>query len=217
MNHRAPVAAAFALAATALVLASCGKAKPSAPLLTLADGPRATSPEAAVSLVPWCWEHRDLGRYAGVLADDFRFVGAAGDSAGGPPPVSPWVREDELLSADHIFQGGPGHPRADAIEVSFSSPLVAQPDPRPGKSPRWHRVVRTTADAAITLNSGGVPNVIRVHGYAAFYVVRGDSARIPPGSSARPDSTTWWIERWEDETVDPAPAHGWDWLRRAWF
>ena len=44
----------------------------------------------------------------------------------------------------------------------------------------------------------------RIAGAASFYLVRGDSAQIPPDLQARglrPDRSRWWIERWEDETL----------------
>jgi hypothetical protein len=49
-------------------------------------------------------------------------------------------------------------------------------------------------------------NALEVTGFALFYVVRGDSAAIPPelySRGFRPDSLRWWIERWEDETLAP--------------
>ena len=42
-----------------------------------------------------------------------------------------------------------------------------------------------------------------VNGNTTFYLVRGDSAQIPPDLKARgfvPDATRWYIERYEDKT-----------------
>ena len=42
----------------------------------------------------------------------------------------------------------------------------------------------------------------RIMGNARFFVVRGDSAMIPQELSFKPDSTRWYIERWEDYTLN---------------
>jgi len=46
-------------------------------------------------------------------------------------------------------------------------------------------------------------------GFANFFMVRGDSALIPADLAARgfrPDSTRWYIERWEDDTFQEVGA-----------
>ena len=112
--------------------------------------------------------------------------------------------EYELTTATHMFTGGLDKPPASNITIQIDNPLVAQPDPRPGKDPVWHRSVRTSVSLKITVENNGSPDISSVTGYALFYVVRGDSAVIPPEMVAqgfKPDSTRWWIERWEDETA----------------
>ena len=42
-----------------------------------------------------------------------------------------------------------------------------------------------------------------VTGFLLFYLVRGDSAQILPGFGA-PDSTRWWIQQMDDETIPPS-------------
>jgi len=52
-----------------------------------------------------------------------------------------------------------------------------------------------------------------------FHLVRGDSALLPQellDRGARRDSTRWYVERWDDETVGPAatlPARNLTWGR----
>jgi hypothetical protein len=47
---------------------------------------------------------------------------------------------------------------------------------------------------------------LEVRGDAQFFLVRGDVASLPPALGASPDSTRWYIERWEDFTEQNSPA-----------
>jgi hypothetical protein len=166
--------------------------------------PEPNSPTNVIKLFAWCWLNRDPSLYSEIFTDDYRFQFAPNDSAGNPYRDSPWIREYELSSAQHMFSGGTDRPPASDIKITISGLLVAQPDPRPGKDPKWHRAVRTPVDLKITFDQNGTPEVNSVTGYALFFVVRGDSAIIPPELIAKgfgPDPTRWWIERWEDETA----------------
>ena len=129
---------------------------------------------------------------------------APSDSSGNPYPNGAWALADELISAGHLFVVGPVQPPASQIALSIADVLVATPDPRAGRDPKWHKIIRTPVDLQMTTDSGGSPAVSWVSGYALFYLVRGDSASIPPRLVAlgwTPDSTRWWIQRWEDETA----------------
>ena len=81
-----------------------------------------------------------------------------------------------------------------------------------------HRTIRTsvmlTVDAADSL--GTLFREIR--GFAKFYMVRGDSAAIPDDQIRQgvgPDSTRWWIQLWEDETL-PAGSRANPALNTTW-
>ena len=94
-------------------------------------------------------------------------------------------------------------PPAQQVTLVFDTNLYPMPDSRPGKqNTTWHREIRTSVD--LTLDFGS--QVQRVTGYARFYVVRGDSAALPSylGDRVVRDSTRWYIERWEDETLEGA-------------
>ena len=56
------------------------------------------------------------------------------------------------------------------------------------------------------------PNKITtVTGFATFYLARGDVALIPDELKAKgfgPDSTRWYIERWEDDTANNPTGGG---------
>jgi hypothetical protein len=76
-----------------------------------------------------------------------------------------------------------------------------------------------SANAEVSANltfDGDGPQVYMLTGRFTFFCVRGDSVAIPPelaSAGVGPDSTRWWIERWEDATttatepgMHPAPA-----------
>ena len=92
----------------------------------------------------------------------------------------------------------------DANPISFA-------DTRPGKDPKYHKQVRTSFDLSVRTEG----NLFEVSGNLLFFAVRGDSAAIPAELRARgvgPDSTRWWFERMDDETLSggalPAATEG---------
>ncbi len=187
----------------ALALASCFHThEPQDPG---SSAPRPDSPQHAVQRLAWCWVNRDVDAYGKDFTDDFRFVAAASDSAGSPYRQQPWLLEDEMVCAQHLFVGGGALPPASSITLAMGSGQIALPDPRPGMNFRVHCVIRASVDLRVSVTDAqGTLTVSPVSGRALFFLVRGDSAQIPPNLLAqgyRPDSTRWWIERWEDETV----------------
>jgi len=163
--------------------------------------PLANTPEGPVRLLEWCWNRRDTTAYRGLFTSDFKFVFHSLDSAGNRFPGRALVRDLELAAARAIFvTGTTTEPPPLDIRLTFDPNLVALPDPRPGRSARAHRMI------AVPLLLRLEQPDIEVTGGARFYLVRGDSAAWPPGVAhgPGPDSTRWWVERWEDETLgDP--------------
>jgi hypothetical protein len=203
--------ALLAVAVAALALAACFRTHaPAIPVPMPPRPPAADSPQAAVRRFAWCWASRSADAYGESFTADFRGIFAPDDSAGIPYRTTPWLLEDELACAQHLFVGGGALPPASGIDIAIDNVLLAQPDPRPGRDSRWHRTVRTHAALRVTVPGGGGDAAITaVEGFALFYLVRGDSAAIPAQLLARgfgPDSTRWWIERWEDETAGAAPT-----------
>lgn len=193
------IALVFALAA-----AGCSKDSPrvtapqSQPLAVMPD-----SPENAVQLLRWAWVNRDTSAMHQLLTDDFEFVFAATDSAGNMFREHPWNRVDELISNLNLFRGGGSEPPATSVNVAFYPELIASRDPRPGTEYRWHRLVSTNVSMGVNTQSQSCDVAGRVN----FYLVRGDSASKPPEAIAYPglpDTTRWWLERWEDQTVGSA-------------
>lgn len=202
---------AAATAALALVLgvAACSGKRATEPAVTVEPAPTPNSPTNALVLFQWCWVHQSVDRYREVLPADFVFQFALLDTAGNSFRNGEWGREQELAGFEALcVRGNQAYPHASKITLDFTSPLVDFPDSRPGKAPRWHHEIR--ADVLLRVDAGA--SQYQVQGQANFFLVRGDSAQIPAELAARgftPDSTRWWIERWEDETAAvPAPPAG---------
>ncbi len=151
-----------------------------------------------VNAFGFAWERRDTATLDATLTNDFRFFLAIADSTGSLYADGSLDRERFFACATHILEGGGPRPAAEWVRLDFDSALAAAPDDRPGKTAPWHRIIHTSFD--LTVHSGY--ETWRATGYARFYVVRGDSAAIPPSVDTRrfgPDSTRWWIERMEEE------------------
>jgi hypothetical protein len=158
--------------------------------------PAASSATGVVQRFVWGLNHKDLDVVRGLLTDDFVFISAGTDSAGNPDRV-PIYRRDDLLA---LLEAA----RVDSsvsVNIVVDRNLVAFPDTRPGRNPIWHKQVRTSID--LTVRDGSVGNLHKT-GNALFFATRGDSVAIPAELIARgfkPDSTRWWLDRWEDETL----------------
>ena len=169
--------------------------------------PEPRTPVAAVDRLIWSWTRRAKPELEQLFAGNFRFAYPAGDTLRatahqgemlGASDTLEWFREEELAISERLFfRGSSTHRPALSISIVLDSVIFDVPDPRPGRSPRWHRAIRVRSVAGIRLDTG----YLRVDDSSTFYVVRGDSAQIPfelLAKGVRPDSTWWWIERWEE-------------------
>jgi hypothetical protein len=188
---------------------------------TPSPGPAPDSPSAALRLLEWVYNKRSLAEYGELMSADFQWLCGPTDSAGADWRGTTWTREDELRFARHLFSGGsPEQPAASSINLRFDPNFFIFPDPQytyfPEPNPtvprdplgRWHKHIRTTVALRIGTEDGAS---FEIFGYAHFFVVRGDSALIPEElrlRGARPDSTRWYIRRWEDETGPPDGGSG---------
>lgn len=166
---------------------------------TIAPSP--TTPADAIRLFEWCWVNRGLDEYKELFTDDYVFQSATLDSAGNGTRDVVTRRSDELETAENIFIGTSERPPASKITLNFDRNLVPFPDTRVGKDGKWHKTIRTSVDLKVEVGDG---STLEVTGFALFYLTRGDSAAIPPELLSRgfkPDSLRWWIDRWEDETL----------------
>jgi hypothetical protein len=98
-------------------------------------------------------------------------------------------------------RGSATEPPPLSISLTFEDNMTAQADSRPGKNRKWHKEI--AAQTTLRLEQ---PD-LEVTGITRIFAVRGDSALIPRELRDRgftADSTRWYIERIEDETVDAA-------------
>ena len=213
---------AFALAAVAALSLSTGcSTQTTEPVPVNPDSaPTATSPVNALRRLQWAWVHRDTTVLRGLITSDFEFVFGELDSTGHSYVDPPWNRNDELASSRHLFVTGCAEPPATSISVTFDPSPRTAVDTRPGHRNAWHRVILTT----VALTCRTEASTYETQGRGVFFFVRGDSAAIPPDAAAagaRPDSTLWWIDRWEDQTVStggalsvlPARSYSWGHLK----
>jgi hypothetical protein len=167
--------------------------------VVVSPAPAPTSARDLIMLFKWCWENRDIARYKTLFTDDYRFAFAITDSAGNGYRTNPWIRTDEIISATNLFVGGSAtEPAASSITLIFDGDPQVEADGRDGMNPKWHQQVFLPS-LTLTINKTD-GSATRVTGGALFYVTRGDSAVIPPELGLGPDSTRWYINRWEDQT-----------------
>lgn len=214
-RDRTPIRALSPLALALLAAAAlAGCFNPFSPRVlgrgTSSTAPAPSSPENLLRRFEWSYNNRAIAEYRELFTDDYRFVFAAADSSGQAYRDNPWTREDELSSATGLFQ------RASQINLRLDKNFYADRDPRPGKAWPWHKRIRTSVALTILMSEGGQTDVI---GFARFFLTRGDSAAIPEELKLKgfgADSSRWYIERWEDETLQsgtqaalrPAPPGG---------
>jgi hypothetical protein len=154
-----------------------------------------------------------VAAYGEVLSEDFYWLCSSADSAGAEWRDTRWTRVDELIFARNLFLGGnASQPAASSINLRFDPNFFVSPDPdyaffpEPNRTVprdplgRWHKNIRTTVNLRIGTEDGASFEIL---GHANFFVVRGDSANIPEELKllgSKPDSTRWYIRRWDDET-----------------
>src|SRR5436190_170045 len=60
--------------------------------------PAPDGPGSVVTLLKWCWNHRDAQQYRDLFTADYRFFPGA--------PDLPWDRDDELAMISRLFGSG---------------------------------------------------------------------------------------------------------------
>ena len=196
----------FVLLAALLLISGCGNKvigiPPEPPPPT---APPANSDSAAVQRLVWCWNNRDTTGLQDLFTADYVFTSAPLDS--GSSGWS-WFREQELLSSRHLFVDGTGSMLpATFITLIVDPTLISTPDSRPGHDRKWHREIYTAVQLGIRTAS----SEFYAADHARFFVVRGDSAKIPQvlkDRGVQPDSTRWWIDGWDDVTNGVVVTNG---------
>ncbi len=168
--------------------------------------PAFNTPANTVRRLEWAVNQRDLETVAGLLAADLICEAQALDSAGNvvrQPRDRAWVLE----ALRSLFEGVPGRYEPAQVTLDLDRDLIAFPDTRAGSSPVHRRTVRTSM--GLRVRDPSTSSTFEVRGYLLFYAVRGDSAAIPSDQVAESgvsDSTRWWIDRVEDETLTAEPS-----------
>ena len=202
MQHRAPLVLSVVLA----TIAGC-TGKLVDPWAMVGSVPRSSSvvvpgtPQALMDAFAQANNERDPARYSELFTGDYEFAFAVTDSAGNAFPGRRLLRDQELTYALHLFvTGTSSSPPATRIVLTLDRSIFPEPDSRPGKDFPWHQEVKENYVLAVDT----IDQSFRLVGSARFFIVRGDSAQIPPDLAARgfrPDPNRWWIERWEDESA----------------
>jgi hypothetical protein len=201
-----PRSAALVLVALAAVLIS-GCFNPFDPRVSgvgiTEPPPRPDTPENALRLLEWCYEHRAIAEYRELFSDDYRFVFGILDQDGNSYRDSrPWTRVDEIESTTKLFQGGDANqPAATDIKLTLDRNFRVGVDPRFPEAVRQRKLIRTAVFLRLVDVSGSQTDI---SGYANFFLVRGDVASIPEELKVRgfgPDSNRWYIDRHEDDTL----------------
>lgn len=218
MASRRALRAALLIAGIAVMLAaqSCATRV----LRPVDIGPPAPIPNSPINLLrllEWCYDYRSIPMYRQLFTNDFRFVFSASDSAGASYRNFPWGRDQELQYFTHLVLGGGSAYPAASIDLQLDKNLLVTPDARYPWDPtgRWHRTIRSQVLLGIRTTNG---DAIDISGAARFYLVRGDSASIPSDLGASPDSARWYIQRWDDETIqslraEPGQSYSWGRLK----
>src|SRR5687768_14010877 len=131
----------LSIIALALGVAGCGEF-PSPTLRPIVDPvPSLRTPEETLRYLEWSWNHRDLGRYAEIVAGDFQFIFHSLDPYGNLYRDDPWTREDEIASIGHLFHGDGQHiPAATSISLALDRNFNVTHDPRFPDAPRVRRM-----------------------------------------------------------------------------
>lgn len=168
-----------------------------------APEPINSSPAGALHRMGWAWEHLNPHEYGTVLSADFEATSSLTDSVGNVYGGTSWTRDAALVCFESLVEGASGYGRVVSISMPINSSLNPQHDLRPGKTYPVHQQIDVSS-ISVTVRFLNGTIVSRSFG-ALVYVVRGDSAAIPPYLGLMADSTQWYIQRIDEETTG-APA-----------
>lgn len=160
------------------------------------EPPAASSPAGAVQRFAWGFSHKDVEVVSGLLTDDFQFISAGTDSAGNPSRTPPYDRSWFLEALAALADS------SSTVSFAVDQNLVPFPDSRVGKNPAFHKQVRSSVNVSVRFKAPD--GNVEITGNLLFFLTRGDSAAIPQqliDRGLKPDSTRWWLDRMEDETL----------------
>jgi hypothetical protein len=195
----------------ALLTAGCGGDKGTNPIVT-PGLPENSTPAGAVARFAGSYARQSLGDYAGVFTADFGFT-FSGQSD--PTLVleygTSWGKDDELAAAAHLFDGftsaeAPNETYGGATNIRLvMDPEIIDDLVHPDSSRYYKLAIVPSIDLQITILNGAIETIYEIASRQAFYLVRGDAARLDAGQPA--DSLHWYVKRWDDlSTAFPGVA-----------
>ncbi len=159
--------------------------------------PASDSPRGAFERLMRTYERRRLREYSDMLTDDFRFLPSDPEVRAAFPEG--FEREDEIASAEHLFNGfttaaGIVLPAARTIEV-LADTMWAEPDPeKPDSASHYQQIVVPRVQVSVSHLDGSALQV--ENGPQVFHVVRGDAAHLEEGQPA--DVGHWYVRLWSE-------------------
>jgi hypothetical protein len=167
------------------------------------EGPAPDSPIGAIRRLAWAYENKRLEEYGRLFTADFRFHFSDPDLIDIYPEG--WCREDELASAQHLFEGfvnpeGRYLPAAESIELTMADPEESAVIS--GQASRAHRRVLVPSVRLVVRLPGGA--LIADRQPHEFWLVRGDEAALGEGRAACLEC--WYVYKWVESPAEIAPT-----------
>jgi hypothetical protein len=174
------------------------------------SAPVNSTPQNAVLLFKWGWEHLSVALQDSVLTSDFQFFFVPGDTATTAFGSSTIDRATLLGVETHMFTGaGTTSPKATSITFKLDNTLHDAPNGR-GLDPTTHREITSSLVLAASFASGPPYGLGGIDVTTTFWVVRGDAGNLTAAQPPRADR--WYVEGVVDNTTPP-PTIGRDAIR----
>jgi hypothetical protein len=205
----------IALVALYLVLAGCSSdsdpVRPQPTPLPANDTPANTAARFMAA-----YERKDATAWEELFTEDFTFeFSNAVDPTLAAQYAGGWFKNDEALSAQHLFQGftnGSGLvvPAAKSIDVNLA-PTTPQPDASTADLVRFFQLL-AEVDATVVIPPGTgqteETTYLIDNNRHRLFLVRGDAVPGELTAEQPADSLHWYIYRWKDETTNTASRAG---------
>jgi len=166
-----------------------------------AGTPQADSPSNLALRLEATWESQVVAEYAKLLTGDFRYHFSLASDPLLVDQYPNWGFDDEVASTQHLFDGftnteGQAVPGASMIELTFVGVTYTGDFYHPDSTDHYRKVIITNLDGAIEVPTYSDPFVYNINARHELYVVRGDAAVLPAGTTG--DANRWYLRRWDD-------------------
>jgi 5-keto 4-deoxyuronate isomerase len=177
-----------------------------------AGTPKPDSPEHLVARLDATWEAKELTEYVKLLTDDFRFrFSIQTDPSLVDQYGNNWDRDDEVAALTHLFEGftdtdGNPIPAASRIDLTWTGVSDQDDFQHADSTAHYRKLVVLNLDGTFEVPGSVETFVYRVSAREELYIVRGDAAVLPAGTTA--DPTRWYLRRWDDLATGVAARKG---------